>query len=234
MPRSASPAYTPPLGYRALTPLYDAAIALMTREKRWRSRLVAQIDPQPGDRILDIGCGTGSLAVALQAACPGAEIVGLDPDGEALNRARAKLPESTRIRFIEGFFGEAELPWTPTKIVSSLVFHQVPLATKADMFNAIARALPPGGQFHLADYSRQDTAMMRVAFRATVQLLDGREDTQPNADGALESLMQDSGLYAERTYRLATPTGAISIYLARIGDRATASVRDEPETFEGR
>ena len=83
MPRSASPAYTPPLGYRALTPLYDAAIALMTREKRWRPRLVAQIDPQPGDRILDIGCGTGSLAVALQAACPGVGIVGLDPDGEA-------------------------------------------------------------------------------------------------------------------------------------------------------
>lgn len=58
----------------------------MTREQIWRAMLVAQIDPQPDDRILDIGCGTGTLALTLHAACPKAEIIGLDPDNADLLR----------------------------------------------------------------------------------------------------------------------------------------------------
>ena len=57
--------FTPALGYGFLTPVYDLAVGLLTRERRWRSDLVRLIDPQPGDRILDVGCGTGSLLVRL-------------------------------------------------------------------------------------------------------------------------------------------------------------------------
>lgn len=56
-PRPAPQTYTPALGHRALTPLYDAVIALATRENVWRGRLIDAIALKAGERLLDVGCG---------------------------------------------------------------------------------------------------------------------------------------------------------------------------------
>lgn len=82
--------FTPALGSEKLTPLYDLAIAGLTRETTWRSALVRSIDPQAGDRILDVGCGTGSLVSELKSTTPECQIVGLDPDPDVLGRAGRK------------------------------------------------------------------------------------------------------------------------------------------------
>ena len=58
--KGAEDLYTPALGYRWLTPFYDSALALLTREGTWRNRLIEEIDPKEDDRILDVGCGTGT------------------------------------------------------------------------------------------------------------------------------------------------------------------------------
>ena len=58
---SAQTSYTPALGHKALTPLYDGAIALATRERVWRDLLIGAIALKVGERLLDVGCGTGSL-----------------------------------------------------------------------------------------------------------------------------------------------------------------------------
>ena len=57
----AEKTFTPALWHKGLTPLYDLAIAGLTRENAWRSALIGIVDPQPEERILDVGCGTGSL-----------------------------------------------------------------------------------------------------------------------------------------------------------------------------
>src|SRR3546814_4764361 len=62
----------------------------MTREKRWRSDLLKLVAPQPGDRIVDIGCGTGTLAIALKGGEPESEIFAVDPDPAVLEIARSK------------------------------------------------------------------------------------------------------------------------------------------------
>ena len=95
--------FTPALGYSRLTPLYDIAIRLLTRERVWRNFLVKQVGPQPTDRIVDIGCGTGSLAIRLKKTEPGAEIIGLDPDADVLARARQKAQDQNiDIRWMHG------------------------------------------------------------------------------------------------------------------------------------
>ena len=60
--------FVPALGKSGSLDRYDAAIALMTREKRWRSDLLRFAEPRPGERIVDIGCGTGTFAIALKQA----------------------------------------------------------------------------------------------------------------------------------------------------------------------
>ena len=69
-------------------------------------------------------------------------------------------------------------------VVSSLVLHQCPLPMKRAILASVYEVLKPGGKVVIADFGLQRTALMRLAFRI-VQLADGKEDTQPNADGVL-------------------------------------------------
>lgn len=211
-------AFTPALGLRALTPLYDAAIGLLTREDVWRSALVEALALQPGERLLDVGCGTGSLLVRLARAQPLAMLLGLDPDADVLARAAAKVARAgLSVALHEGFltpaFVQAQGPFDAITI--SLVLHQVPLAGKAEMLTLMRRALRPGGRLVMADYGEQRTRTARLLFRATVQRLDGVADTQPNADGVLPVLMRDAGFEGVTELRVVpTPTGSISLYRA--------------------
>src|SRR5437667_11773574 len=76
------------------------------------------------------------------------------------------------------------------KIVSSLVFHQVPMPEKRAGLAAMRAALLPGGELHVADYGLQRTALMRRLFRI-VGAGDGYENTEPNPRGVVPVLMRD-------------------------------------------
>lgn len=213
--------FTPALGYSRLTPLYDIAIRLLTKERVWRDFLVQQVNPQPTDRIVDIGCGTGSLAIRLKNTEPGAEIIGLDPDSDVLARARQKaLEQEIDIRWTHGFLDEEILEkiGPVSKVVSSLVFHQTPLPEKSAILSAMYTLLDPGGSLHIADYGLQRTKLMRLLFRLSVQTIDGIHDTQPNADGVLPHLIEEAGFIdVQETRVIKTATGSISMYAGRKG-----------------
>lgn len=215
---NAEKVFTPALGDARLTPLYDFAIAAMTRENLWRGRLVAHINPDATDRILDVGCGTGSLAIRLKKTAPGVAIIGIDPDPNVIARARRKSEKAgVSINWRNGFLTPAicEDIGPVSKAVSSLVLHQTPLEEKNNILSAIRKVLQPGGTFYLADYGLQRTSLMRFLFRRTVQVVDGLADTQLNADGILPSLMKASGFQDILELEvIPTATGSISIYRA--------------------
>lgn len=179
--------------------------------------LARQIAPAPGERILDVGCGTGSLAILLKKRCPEAILVGIDPDPEILKIARAKAEAAgVAIDFEQGFardvagrFADAAFD----KVVSSLVFHQVPMAEKRAGLDSMRAAVRDGGQIHIADYGVQSWLLERALFKV-VQRLDGVENTQPNADGAMDALIGDAGLRTVSRKRVLTPTGAITLWAA--------------------
>lgn len=211
-------AFTPALGRPEFTGSYDRAIRLWTREDVWRAALLDQLAPSDGETILDVGCGTGTFAIMLKQAAPEARVIGLDPDPQILAIAAAKAARSgVDIEWRTGFARDAAgLAGSIDKAVSSLVFHQVPLAEKRAGLVAMLAALKPGGDLHVADYARQESSVMRLLFRLTVQRIDGLADTQPNADGALESMLQElSGTAVQARRVIPTITGAISLFAIR-------------------
>lgn len=210
--------FVPALGRKSLTWAYDVVIALMTREDTWRRLLLSTLKPHPGDVILDVGCGTATLAIMIKRQCPQARVIGLDPDPEVLRIARRKaIQAGVAIEFVEGRadrIRDAVPAGVPNKVVSSLVFHHLSLETKRTALEAIFAVLRPGGALHVADYGLQRTWLLRALFRL-VQNLDGFETTQPNADGVLPRLMTEAGFDAViETHVVPTPTGSISLYEA--------------------
>lgn len=206
-------AYTPPLGIGD-TADYDRAIRRWTREMRWRSAMIELLAPRPGETIIDVGCGTGSFAVMLKAAAPGVRIIGIDPDEEALAIARAKGDAAGADIHCERGFARDIGSRSADAVVSSLMFHQVPMAEKRAGLGAMHAALRPGGRLVIADYGRQ-WGLMRLLFRLTIQRLDGVADTQPNADGVLPELVRATGFDNVReAARIHTVTGTIALIAA--------------------
>lgn len=210
--------YVPALGRPELTGLYDHVVALVTRERLWRAAFLALVAPQPGETILDVGCGTGAFAVMLKAACPAARIIGVDPDPAILALAAAKARKAgVEIEWRQAM-GDRLADIAPArsadKVVSSLVLHQCPLPMKQAILDAMRATLKPGGAMVIADYGLQRTALMRLLFRS-VQMVDGFALTTPNARGVLPSLMAQAGFAAVEERRvIPTLTGSLSLYTA--------------------
>src|SRR6266568_6668724 len=92
--KPSSSFYIPALKYRWLTRFYDPVVRVTTREATFKAALLQQANLQDGYRILDLGCGTGTLAMMVKQANRSAEVFGLDADPEALQHARMKLAKS--------------------------------------------------------------------------------------------------------------------------------------------
>jgi len=210
--------FVPALGKSGSLDRYDAAIALMTREKRWRSDLLRFAEPRPGDRIVDIGCGTGTFAIALKQAARESIVLAVDPDPAVLEIARAKAEVAdAEIQWFEAMGDELDsidALQQCDKIVSSLVLHQCPMDVKEAIAAQMFRLLKPGGTLFIADYGEQRSLLMRMLFRQ-IQLLDGFEYTEPNAKGCVPEILTAAGFEAvEEIKVIPTPTGSISIYRA--------------------
>jgi len=212
--------YVPALGRPELTGLYDLVLSLVSRERRWRAALLSALDPRDGELIVDIGCGTGSQAIAIKKARPGARVIGIDPDPAVLAIARAKAQRAgVEIDWRQGLGDQADAlvgAGVADAVISSLVLHQCDVVVKDAILRAMSRTARPGARVLIADYSRQ-RGLMRLLFRM-VQAFDGFERTEFNAVGSLPGLMRTCGLTAVTELdRIATPTGSISLYATRNG-----------------
>jgi ubiquinone/menaquinone biosynthesis C-methylase UbiE len=215
---STEPAsYIPALAYRWLTPLYDPVVRWTTRERAFKTALLAQAGLKAGDRVLDLACGTATLTIAAKQACANAQIVGLDGDPQILELARAKAQAAgVDLQFELALSHQAPLADASTDVVlSSLFFHHIARDAKLATFREMHRVLRPGGRIHIADWGKAANPLMRALFYL-IQLLDGFKTTADNVNGLLPEFMRRSGFVdVSETVRFATPLGTIALYAAR-------------------
>jgi ubiquinone/menaquinone biosynthesis C-methylase UbiE len=183
--------YIPAAGHDWLLPLYDPLLRWCFREAVVKRALLEQAAIGPGQRVLDLGCGTGTLTVEIQRACPEARVVGIDGDPKALAIARRKVERAgVRVELDQGFADA--LPYADgsfDRVVSSLVFHHLSRPTKERAFAEILRVLAPGGSFHLLDFGPP------VAWweRALTPLFFRSPEARDNVEGRLAELLRASG-----------------------------------------
>jgi trans-aconitate methyltransferase len=138
--------------------LYDAKHGFVWK---YGSDVVSVLAPQAGERILDLGCGTGHLTA--QIADTGARVVGIDRSAEMIASARAAYPnlkfeaaDATKLPFREEFdavFSNATLHWIhePMRVIQG-----------------IWNALRPGGRFVAEFGGKGNIRKMQVAFEETL------------------------------------------------------------------
>jgi ubiquinone/menaquinone biosynthesis C-methylase UbiE len=214
--RPPRPGFVPALRFRWLTRFYDPVVAAMTREAIFRQRLLEQANLHAGQRVLDLACGSGSMAVLIKQQHPRVSVTGLDGDPEILALARAKAQAAgLDIRFDEGLsialpYGQAEFD----VVFSSLFFHHLDSDGKVRALREVLRVLRPGGTLHVCDWGRPSNFALRLSF-SLIRMLDGFEVTRDNARGRLPQLMMEAGFAdVNVTSTLTTAMGTLDFIVA--------------------
>jgi trans-aconitate methyltransferase len=127
----------------------------MTGEQRWDPQLydskhnfiirfgedlLPLLNPQPGERILDLGCGTGHLSAEIAAS--GAEVVAIDHSPDMIAQAQAAYPDLT---FVQADAADFAFDQPFDAVFSNATLHWVP--TPERVIACVWRALKPGGRF---------------------------------------------------------------------------------------
>ena len=209
-------AFLPALHFNALTRFYDPLVATTTRERTFKRRLVELADVGPDEAVLDVGCGTGTLALELAGSHPAAYIAGVDADEAMLARARQKA-ERADVRVDLRRAMAQELPFASATFdaaVSSLFFHHLVRDDKLAVAAELLRVLRPGGRLAVADWGAPRDPMMRLAARG-IRLLDGAESTSDNLAGRLPALLEQAGFTdVDERDSLRTPFGLMTFLVA--------------------
>lgn len=125
------------------------------RERAFRRKPLDLAGVQAGECVLDVGCGTGTLALAAKQRVGASGVVlGIDPSPEMVARARRKAARAGVDVVFEKAAVEA-LPFPDGQfdvVLSTLMMHHLPRAVRRDAAREIRRVLRPGGRVLVADF----------------------------------------------------------------------------------
>jgi ubiquinone/menaquinone biosynthesis C-methylase UbiE len=191
-PTTSQP-FVPALGSDWLTPFYDG-FAWLLGEGTMKRRLIEQAGIAPGHDVLDLGCGTGTLALMIKRMHPGAEVSGVDIDPKILAIARGKVAAAgVDVRLVEGSATAPPLPAASfDRVLTSLMLHHLTTPQKRAALTAARGLLRSGGELHVADWGKPQNLLMRIAAPG-FQLSDGTDTTGANVRGELPALIAEAG-----------------------------------------
>jgi len=178
--------FIPAAGHDWVLPLYDPMMKLLGGDEARRT-LLEGARLNPGQRILDIGCGTGSLLVLIKRLYPESAVLGLDPDPKALARARRKAEKAfVSIHLDRGFshnlpYGDASID----RVLSSYMLHHLTADEKKQTLEEVRRVLRPGGLFCLLDFAGPECG----DFSLLARLIHSSRHLKENSEERILSLL---------------------------------------------
>jgi ubiquinone/menaquinone biosynthesis C-methylase UbiE len=205
--------YIPAFHFHWLTRWYDPMMRLFFHEERLKTALIAQAHIQPGQNVLDIGCGTGTLAMLIKQTQPNVTVYGLDVDPQVLDIARSKAEQAGESIVLQQ--GRATcLPYPNgcfDHVFASLVLHHLTRQDKQQMLREVFRILRPGGELHVADFSQPHDPGMWL----TSLIVRWFEEVHDHILGLLPVFMTDIGFNpVEETACYRTLLGTVASYRA--------------------
>ncbi|MGZ8214449.1 MAG: class I SAM-dependent methyltransferase [Methylosarcina sp.] len=207
------PNFIPALHFHRLTPYYDFFIEKTLPVAELNAFLLQQAGIRPGDAVLDVGCGTGTLALLVKRTVPSATVAALDIDAQILDIARRKaLDADLAIHFHRG--SACKLPYRDNRfarVLSSFTFHHLTDEDKRRAAAEAFRVLRPGGELYLLDFGRPQSfygVLVSYAMRWT-------EEMRENIRGLLPDRLRAAGFIdVEERGRFTTLSGSVSLYRA--------------------
>lgn len=187
--------FLPAAGRDLFLPLYDPFTRLAGVDGL-RRLLLEQAALQPVSRVLDVGCGTGTLAILIKRQHPTITVIGVDPDPKALARAERKARAAdVSVHFERGFADTLGYPDASfDRVFSSLMFHHLGRNEKERSLREIRRVLRPGARLEFLDIANAEShAHGRLA-----RLIHPPRQMKDNADARIIQLMTAAGFVAAK------------------------------------
>jgi ubiquinone/menaquinone biosynthesis C-methylase UbiE len=206
--------YRPAAGIGWLLPLYDPLTRLIGVGSAHRE-LAGQAELGSAQRVLEIGCGTGNLALLVKRMYPDLEVTGLDPDPRALARARRKARRSALALQLDRGFAD-QLPYPDgsfDRVLSSLMFHHLDAGLRVASLREVLRVLGPKGSLHLMDFGGE-----RHHLHGLTRLARRSHTLQDNWDDRIPALLREAGFgQIAETGHLTRHVGRLTCYRAGRG-----------------
>jgi ubiquinone/menaquinone biosynthesis C-methylase UbiE len=204
--------YIPALSVRALTPFYDFVQRWIVRDTIYKKKLIEQARIKASHKVMDLGCGTGTLAIMVKKAQPKAEVFGLDADAQMLKVAYLKTSrESLEVTFNKGMAFDLPYPdESLDRVLSSLMIHHLKTPDKEKTAREIYRVLKPGGQFHVLDFGKPVTFYGKLLG----PFLHKFEEANDNIEGRLPLIFEEAGLVVKEKGRYWTFFGDLTFLAA--------------------
>lgn len=181
------------------------------REASLNRRLVEMLGAREGDRVLDVGCATGVVTEAVAQRVGAGKAIGVDASGPMIEEARRRRGHSCWFEL-----GLAEdLPFPDGSfdaVVSSLLFHHLPLELKRRAAREMARVLRPGGRFAAADIDRPWN-LFGWLYGGAGRVLLFQPEIGENLRGVLTGIFAESGFREMTSVRAAL--GCVRIWTGK-------------------
>ena len=144
--------FLPGMGRTWLLPFYDV-LTKVARVGELHERTVELAGIAAGETVVDVGCGTGNLSLAVLAAQHDARVTGLDPDGASLRRAARKAKRRRlSLTLVQGYADRIPAEdGSLDHVVSSLALHHIDDEGRVAFAQDALRALKPGGKVTIVD-----------------------------------------------------------------------------------